>query len=192
MLTSQPCTANQQSPGTLTTNSRRTAAKSVREIHTNSIDSERKSEKFRGITKHQSMVKNFAAETAHSGAIVRGPLQWLPQEYSRIPCSRQSQTSPPLSRLRQAAPHAPKPIAQFACPNASNREFCPGPKFIEELPAITRISPRCTQPPNLRLLVDPAVGKSAGIAIVTAPVAAHSVPRSKVVMNPTHSCEYSA
>ncbi len=116
MLTSQPCTANQQSPGTLTTNSRRTAAKSVREIHTNSIDSERKSEKFRGITKHQSMVKNFAAETAHSGAIVRGPLQWLPQEYSRIPCSRQSQTSPPLSRLRQAAPHAPKPIAQFACP----------------------------------------------------------------------------
>lgn len=37
-----------------------------------------------------------------------------------------------------------------------------------------------------------AFGKSSGTSIVTLPVAAHSVPRKKVVMNPTHSQEYPA
>lgn len=42
---------------------------------------------------------------------------------------------------------------------------------------------------NGRELVESAVGKSFGIEVVTLPVAAHSEPRTRVVMNPTHSCE---
>ena len=42
---------------------------------------------------------------------------------------------------------------------------------------------------NFRWLVLSAVGKVAGDRLVTLPVAAHSQPRMKVMMKPTHSCE---
>lgn len=40
-----------------------------------------------------------------------------------------------------------------------------------------------------RLWTSVAVGKSVGMGRVTRPVAAHSVPRRRVVMKPTHFCE---
>ena len=42
---------------------------------------------------------------------------------------------------------------------------------------------------NDRALTVSAVGKSSGTGVVTSPVAAHSVPRRRTEMNPTHSME---
>lgn len=51
-----------------------------------------------------------------------------------------------------------------------------------------RNNPHSLQPHSLELVAS-AVGKSSGTGSVTQPVAAHSVPRSRVVVKPTQRIE---